>query len=92
MPVSILPVEGTFTSATASGEFTTKGGFNISLSGFGSATVQLQRSFDRGVTWKVVEAYTADIEKRVDDPEVGVYYRFNVSSYTSGDIVYRLSA
>jgi len=86
------PVTGTFTSTGASAAFVTREGFNISLRDFGDAEVQLQRSFDKGVNWGVVEAFTANAEKRVDDPESGVYYRFNCSSYTSGTIVYRLSS
>ena len=93
MPVAFrTPVTGNFTGATASEAFATKSGFNMSLSGFGSATVQLQRSFDEGTSWKVVESFTADAERRVDDPGVGVWYRFSCSVYTSGTIAYRLSA
>lgn len=86
------PVTGSFTGADTSLAFVTAGGFNLSLSGFGTATVQLQRSFNKGSTWKVVESYTSDTEKRCDDPEVGVWYRFQCTDYTSGPIVYRISS
>jgi len=68
-----------------------RAGFNMSLSGFGTATVVLQRSFDRGDTWLNVESFSADTERRVDDPEAGIYYRLNCTAFTSGPIVYRLS-
>lgn len=88
----ITPVTGSFTGTTASAPFAGGvKGFNISLSGFGSATVDLERSFDKGVTWLVVESFTADTERRVDDPAQDIYYRFNVSTYGSGTIVYRIS-
>lgn len=86
------PITGSFTGTGTSAAFVTRGGFNISLSGFGSATVKLQRSFDAGSTWRDVESFTADVERRVDDPESGVFYRFNCSSHTSGTISYRISA
>lgn len=86
------PVEGTFGATGNSNPFVTREGFNLSLSGFGTATVVLQRSFDQGSNWRDVESFDADAEKRVDDPESGVYYRLNCSAYTSGPIAYRLSS
>lgn len=91
MPVSRQPVSGSFTGTGTSNDFITRAGFNLSLSGFGTATVQLQRSFDQGSTWLVVESFTADAERRVDDPEAGVHYRLECTVYTSGTIAYRLS-
>ena len=86
------PMEGSFAATGTSSSFSSRAGFNISLAGFGSATVQLQRSFDDGTTWRVVKTYTANVEERCDDPEVGVFYRFECTAYTSGTIVYRLSS
>jgi hypothetical protein len=86
------PVTGSFGATGVSSHFESSRGFNISLSGFGSATVDLERSFDKGTTWVVAKSYTADAEEVCDDPEVGVFYRFNASAYTSGTIVYRLSS
>lgn len=89
---TIRPVSGSFTgSGQVSDWFQTAGGFNLSLSGFGTATVKLQRSFDEGDTAVDVETFTASAERRVDDPEPGVWYRFNCSSHSSGTISYRLS-
>lgn len=86
------PVSGSFTGTGASDEFVTRGGFNLSLQGFGTATVVLQRSFDQGVTWGDVESFTASAERRVDDPEAGVRYRVECTSHLSGTITYRLSS
>lgn len=86
------PITGSFGANGSSDMFVTRAGFNMSLSGFGSATVILQRSFDRGVTWKNVENFTADAERRVDDPEKNVYYRLTCTGYGSGTIAYRLSS
>ena len=86
------PVTGTFTGAGVSSNwFQTRAGFNLSLSGFGTATVTLQRSFDQGSTALDVETFTANAEKRVDDPESGVFYRVHCSAHSSGTIAYRLS-
>ena len=85
-------VSASFTGTGSTDAFVTRGGFNMSLSGFGDATAKLQRSFDQGVSWLDVESFTADVERRVDDPEQDVYYRVNISVYTSGTIVVRLSS
>ncbi len=86
-----VPVAGSFTATGASSHFVTRRGFNLSLSGFGTATVELQRSFDQGATWLTVKSYTAAVERVVDDPEHGVYYRLECTSYSSGTILYRMS-
>lgn len=86
------PVEGTFSATGVSSNFVAREGFNLSLSGFSGDTVQLQRSFDNGVTWKVVESFTADAEKRVDDPESNIFYRLECTVYSAGTILYRLSS
>lgn len=92
MTATRQPVTGSFTSVSASNAFITRAGFNLSLSGFGSATVVLQRSFDKGNSWKNVESFSSDVERRVDDPEGGVWYRLNCTVYTSGTIEYRMSS
>jgi len=64
--------------------------FNLSLSGFGTATVALQRSFDNESTWQTIEAFTADTEKAGESHESAMY-RLNCTAYTSGTILYRIS-
>lgn len=68
--------------------------FSVSVdftTGSGIGTVQLQRSFDDGATWKTIESYSVDTEKRGFEPEQDVFYRLNASAYTSGTINGRLS-
>lgn len=84
------PVTGSFEATGASNAISGLN-LNISLSGFGVGTVQLQRSFDDGSTWFAVKSYTADAQERCDEPETNVYYRLECTAYTSGTISYRLS-
>lgn len=89
MPIAL--VSGSFASTGASSTVTINGCFNLSLSGFGSATVDVERSFDSGSTWVTVESFTADAERIGKEPENRVMYRLNCSAYTSGTITYRIS-
>lgn len=89
--MTIGSISGSFAATGQSSSIVLIHQFNLSLSGFGSASVNIERSFDNGSTWLVVETYTADAEKRGCEPENGVIYRLNCTSYTSGIIAYRLS-
>lgn len=89
--MAIATITGSFTSTGQSLNESFVGKFNVSLSGFGTATVALQRSFDSGVTWKTVQEYTSDAENIAEEPEGSIQYRLNCTSYTSGTIVYRVS-
>lgn len=95
MPV----VSGTFTATGRSAAFTrdyNQRGFNFTLSGTFVATVQLERSFDQGVTWHPVTAFGTDVEFTIpvsetwEDPE-STLYALNCENYTSGTVTYRLS-
>ncbi len=89
--MSIALIEGSFSATGQSDSVKIGGNFNFSLSGFGSATVSLERSFDNGSTWKIVESFTADAEKKGFEPELDTTYRVNCSDYASGTILYRVS-
>lgn len=89
--MAIAALSGSFTSTGQSNSVAIEGGFNVSLSGFGVATVGVQRSFDSGSTWVTVENFTGDAERKGCETESGVIYRLNCSAYTSGTIVYRIS-
>ncbi len=67
------------------------GEFNVNLSGFGVATVALERSYNDGSTWKTVSSFSGDTDLVCREPELGIQYRFNCTAYTSGNIAYRLS-
>ena len=93
---------GAFNTAshTTSAIVMLEGLFNISFWGTFTATAQLERSFDGGTTFLpattdatgTVAAWTAATSVVAVEPEPGVYYRLNCTSYTSGTLNYRLSA
>ena len=85
-----MALSGTITGTGATGKTTLGGLFNLSLSGFGTATVDLERSTDGGVTWGAVKSYTSDAEE-TGESSGSPQYRLNCTAYTSGTIVYRLS-
>lgn len=85
-------IEGTFASTTGvSEDRPLEGHFNLSLAGLAASSVNIERSFDAGATWKLVKSYTADIEDTGIEPETGVYYRLNCTSNTADTIIFRLS-
>jgi len=91
------PVSGSFTSTGASDGVRVSGKCNVTLSFSGAGVVALERSFD-GVIWAVVSKnnvpekaeFTQDINTVVEEPELGVFYRWNCVSYSSGSIAYRI--
>ena len=97
---ALAPVTGTFVATGQSPSFAPLGGrgFNASLWGTFSASVQLERSFDKGTTWlpltangTAIEKFTAPCSESLQEDEDGVLYRFNCTAYTSGTVNYRLS-
>ncbi len=100
MPISPKAlVAGSFAGTGQSAAVAVAGRFNINLSGFGTATVKVERSFDAGSTWHVASrdaagteaSYTANASLVADEPETGVLYRLNCMSFSSGPIAYRIS-
>ena len=91
-----MAVSGSFISTGQSAPFAAAPtrDFNITVSG-GVAVVQVERSFDTGVTWFVVlsdSLRTALPESfTLSEPEFGVLYRLNCTAWTSGTVTYRLS-
>lgn len=87
------PATGTWTSAIAP-LYKGNGFLNVSVYGaVWSATVWLQRSFDKGVSWFDVMSFTVNSQKALIDQEGGVRYRMGVKSggYSSGSVAVRLS-
>lgn len=85
-------------------ERSTVNAFNIFLYGTSVATVQLERSFDQGTTWTKIYAggvqlyrwvydgsTLVNISETMEEPEQGIWYRLNCTSYTSGTLSYRIS-
>ncbi len=66
--------------------------FNVSLSGFGDATIVCERSFDAGVTWFEVRTWTRNraFEGNGVETEKGVLYRLRCTQYVTGPIKYRI--
>jgi hypothetical protein len=64
--------------------------YNMSVWGTFVATVELQRSFDDGVTWLVCKSVTAAYEGVGIETEAQVEYRFEVKNYVSGTVNFRL--
>jgi hypothetical protein len=66
---------------------------NIWISGTWAGTITLQATYDDGVTWIDVQAYTANAVDVLYEPEVGIAYRlgFKPGAYTSGTAVVRIS-
>lgn len=56
-----------------------------------SGTVNIEKSFDGGSTWVVYSTSTSPITIAITENELGVYYRANCTTYTSGTINYRFS-
>jgi len=69
------------------------GSLNLSIYGFGTATVTLQIAYDFGTDWLDVKTYTSDVVERIWEYEEGVQFRVGVKTgdYTSGTIKVRLS-
>lgn len=83
-------LSGTITGTGTTANTQMWGKFNLSLTGFGAATVSLERSIDGGVNWGTVESFTADAEK-IGECADSAKFRLNCTAYTSGTISYRLS-
>ncbi len=89
--MTVALVEGTFQGSGVSENVYLHRKFNVSLSGTFSADVELQRSFDGGVTWRSVARFSAPIEGMGEEAETYVFYRLNCTNFASGTVTYRLS-
>ncbi len=67
--------------------------FAITLSGFGTATLTLQRSIGVSGNWEAVQTYSADVADTYADglDNQIVYYRIGTTAYTGGTIVATLT-
>jgi hypothetical protein len=95
-----MVVSGVFSAVGQSELFHALGGHTFNVSGWGSfsGSVQLERSFDKGVTWLYLTAAGTQIyiwqsafSESAEEHEYNVLYRFNCTALTSGQINYRMS-
>ena len=95
-----VPVSGALTATAQTTAFSPLAGrgFNISLWGTFTATIQLERSFDAGTTWLPITAagtqlyrWSAPASESASDDETGVRYRLDCTYFSSGTINYRIS-
>ena len=85
-------IEGTFGATGQSAVSEAQRNINISLQAFGSASINLEKSYNDGTDWEIIATYTANVSTTIFEPERHVDYRFNCTSYTSGAIRYRLGS
>ena len=79
-------ISESFSSVTTGTAKQLRGTYALSVSGFGDASVNLERSLDGGSTWHAIKTYTAGAEEVLEAPNSGIQYRFNCIVYTSGTI------
>lgn len=99
MGVSFVQQAYLLANLTAAGSTTSifvNGNFNASLTGTFVATMQLERSFDGGVTFQPLTAggtpitYTTIMSESFYEPEIDALYRWRCTAYTSGTITCRI--
>lgn len=88
---AIALLAGSFGATGASAAIALRGAYNLSLSGFGTAVVALQRSFDGGASWKTLDSFAGDAELTGHETEDGMLYRLDCVAWSDGAIAYRLS-
>lgn len=88
-------VSGTFTGYTQwSNSIRVEGAWDLTQTGSSWAgTIVLQRSYDFGATWENYRTWdsTQVIDATGTEDESNVWYRLNVTAYTSGSCTYSLS-
>lgn len=95
-----MNLEGQFTGVGVSNVISLKGRASVLIDG-GSGAVEVQRSYDGGNTWRTVSRDSAGnpatydpsvntFHGFIDEPEHGIRYRLNCSTYVSGPISYRI--
>jgi hypothetical protein len=82
---------GALSAVGASSAAVFKGEFSFWVYGTFVGTVQLEASFDNGVTWVALYSTTSRDRKLCDEPEDGILYRVSMTAYTSGTANFRIS-
>ena len=82
-------VTGSFTSSVATTAIPGGGNMDLSLLDFGVATVDLERSYDDGSNWGIIESYTSNTQRTIESTSNKYLYRLNCT-FTSGTILFAL--
>lgn len=103
-PAYVVDESGSLSSETAGAAVEVYGIFNVTVWGTFEATLVLERSHDSGVTWVQVAKDTSNnpatftgtgsafsIGQIAINPELGVLFRLNCTSYSTGTAYWRLS-
>lgn len=95
-----MALTGTFTATGVSAAFKPPPNsiqMNMSLWGAFVATLVLERSFDKGVTWLPLTAlgtsfsFTGPCTETFEEYEAGAQWRWRCTAFTSGTVNYRIS-
>lgn len=93
-------ISGTISAVSDTSSEIVTGPTNLLLVFIGAkALIELQRSFDGGVTWHVLSinnaghpaCYRRNVNLVFNEPESGVKYRLSCIEHTAGTINYRIS-
>lgn len=92
-PRSASEINGSFGLASFSNSIPVKGSWDVSTTGTWSGTLVLQRSYDYGSSWETMRTWedAGSIEATGIEEELNVWYRINMTAYTSGTCNYSLS-
>lgn len=95
--VTANAVSGTLSANGNSSTLPIGGGFTIKTAGTWTGIITVQRSDDNGVSWEDTEfqirsTNDGNLDDGGNENEVGVIYRVNMSSYSSGSCTYTLTA
>ena len=82
-------VTGSFTTSVATAAIPGGETMELSLLGFGSATVDLQRSYDDGSNWGTIESYTSNTQRTIESTSDKYLYRLDCT-HSSGTILFAL--
>lgn len=86
-----IQLKDSFTGTGNSQEVSIIGHFNVQVTGFGVATLLLQRKLPDEDSFVTVEVIDEDVSKKAYEPEYRVLYRFVCQAHSSGTINYRIS-
>jgi len=82
-------IDGTFTAPGASATLVVMGDFDINIAGTWAGSINLERSYDGGVTFFVTDTFTVPISAVAEAPSFGVRHRLNATALSSGTATFK---